>query len=55
MSLLSNKVAVITGGNSGIGYATAADFAEQGANVVITGRKANAIEEAAKALGESCP
>jgi len=46
-----NKVAVITGGNSGIGYATARQLKEQGANVIITGRRKEAIEQAAKELG----
>lgn len=51
MSILSNKLAVVTGGNSGIGYATAKEFIGQGAKVIITGRNKTAIEEAAKELG----
>jgi NAD(P)-dependent dehydrogenase (short-subunit alcohol dehydrogenase family) len=48
---LKNKVAVITGGNSGIGYATAKQFKDQGATVIITGRRKEAIEKAASELG----
>jgi NAD(P)-dependent dehydrogenase (short-subunit alcohol dehydrogenase family) len=51
MSTLQNKVAVVTGGNSGIGYATAKELKEQGATVIITGRRKEAVEEAATALG----
>jgi len=53
MSKLKNKVAVVTGGNSGIGFATAKEFIEQGASVVITGRNQSAIDEAVKQLGEN--
>lgn len=52
MSSLKNKVAVITGGNSGIGFATAKEFIAQGARVVITGRNQAAIDEAVKQLGD---
>src|SRR6202008_390823 len=47
---LANKTAFITGGNSGIGLATARLFVAEGARVIITGRKAT-LEAAAKALG----
>ena len=47
---LKGKTAVITGGTSGIGNATAAYFAEQGANIVISGRNPQ-IFEMAKELG----
>lgn len=52
MNRLQNKVAVITGGNSGIGFATAQEFIAEGAQVVITGRNAAAIEEAVASLGD---
>ena len=53
MSKLNNKVAIVTGGNSGIGLATAQEFIAQGAKVVITGRKQSAIDEAVKQLGSN--
>ncbi|MGZ9224964.1 MAG: SDR family NAD(P)-dependent oxidoreductase [Anaerolineales bacterium] len=40
MSKLSNKVTIITGATSGIGKATALLFADEGADLVITGRRA---------------
>ncbi|MBU3047156.1 SDR family NAD(P)-dependent oxidoreductase [Chryseobacterium indologenes] len=48
---LENKVVVITGGNSGIGLATAKEFIEQGAHVYITGRRKEQLDEAVKQLG----
>ncbi len=51
MSNLQGKVAVVTGGNSGIGYSTAEDFKARGAQVIITGRNAERVETAARALG----
>lgn len=48
---LSGKVALITGGNSGLGYATAQKFKELGAEVTITGRNREALDKAAAELG----
>jgi NAD(P)-dependent dehydrogenase (short-subunit alcohol dehydrogenase family) len=48
---LENKVAVITGGNSGIGLATAREFRANGAKVVIFGRDRHTLEQAAADLG----
>ena len=50
MSRLQNKTALITGGNSGIGFATAKEFLEQGATVIITGRNQSSLNEAKQAL-----
>lgn len=53
MSNLNGKVAVITGGNSGIGLAAAQQFVDQGAKVVILGRNSESLERAVAALGDS--
>ncbi|NMH88277.1 SDR family NAD(P)-dependent oxidoreductase [Flavivirga algicola] len=50
MSKLKNKVAVITGANSGIGLATAKLFLKEGAKVVISGRRQEALDEVAETL-----
>jgi len=51
MKKLENKVAVITGGNSGIGLATAVLFAEEGAKVAVTGRNPESLENAIQQMG----
>ena len=51
MPNLSGKIAVVTGGNSGIGYATAERFKADGATVIITGRSQDRVQEAASKLG----
>ncbi len=51
MKRLENKIALVTGGNSGIGYAAAEALIAQGARVIITGRKKEAVEAAAKKIG----
>ncbi len=50
MTKLKDKVAVITGANSGIGLATAKLFLKEGAKVVLAGRREEALNEAAKEL-----
>jgi NAD(P)-dependent dehydrogenase (short-subunit alcohol dehydrogenase family) len=51
MSSLTGKVALVTGGNSGIGLATARAFHASGARVVIAGRDRRTLEEVAHELG----
>jgi len=51
MALLSGKTAMITGGTSGIGFAIARSFAAEGAQVIVTGRRADAAEEAVRRIG----
>ena len=52
MGKLEGKIAVITGGSSGIGFATARLFAEEGAYVYITGCRRKAVDDAALLLGD---
>ena len=52
-SQLQNKVAVVTGGNSGIGLASAKRFRDEGAKVAILGRSAETLEAAAAELGDA--
>ena len=51
MKRLENKTALITGGNSGMGYATAKEFLAQGATVIITARDQSKLDEALQSLG----
>ena len=50
MNRLQGKTAVITGGNSGVGAAAAILFASEGANVVISARRQNALDEVAEKI-----
>jgi NAD(P)-dependent dehydrogenase (short-subunit alcohol dehydrogenase family) len=52
MKTLTGKTAIITGGNSGIGFATAQEFIARGAKVIITGRNQKTVDEAVAQLGE---
>ncbi len=51
MARFDGKVAVVTGGNSGIGLATAKAFAREGASVVVTGRDEASLKAAEKEIG----
>ncbi|MGH3996260.1 MAG: SDR family NAD(P)-dependent oxidoreductase [Pseudonocardiaceae bacterium] len=51
MSVLAGKVAVVTGGGTGIGFATARAFRDEGAKVFITGRRKDALDRAVAELG----
>jgi NAD(P)-dependent dehydrogenase (short-subunit alcohol dehydrogenase family) len=53
MSKLEGKIALITGGNSGIGLATAKRFVNEGAYVFVTGRRDAALAEAVKEIGKN--
>src|ERR1700682_2913144 len=53
MGKLQGKVAVITGGTTGIGLASAKLFVKEGAYVFITGRRQKELDEAVKAIGSN--
>ena len=50
---LKDKIAIITGGGSGIGEATARRFVEEGATVVVADKNAEAAERVAQSLGQA--
>jgi NAD(P)-dependent dehydrogenase (short-subunit alcohol dehydrogenase family) len=53
MAKLTGKIALITGGNSGIGFATAKHFVQEGAYVFITGRTQSKLDAAVKKIGSN--
>jgi NAD(P)-dependent dehydrogenase (short-subunit alcohol dehydrogenase family) len=53
MGKLDGKVALVTGGTSGIGLATAKLFVAEGAHVYVTGRRQERVDEAVKEIGKS--
>jgi NAD(P)-dependent dehydrogenase (short-subunit alcohol dehydrogenase family) len=52
MGKLDGKVALVTGGNSGIGLESAKLFAQEGAKVIITGRRRDVVDEAVRQIGQ---
>src|SRR4030095_16268083 len=53
MNKLEGKIALVTGGNSGIGLATAKEFINEGAYVLITGRREPELAQAVKEIGSN--
>src|ERR1700694_915621 len=53
MSKLEGKIALVTGGNSGIGFATAKRFVNEGAYVFITGRREAELAAAVREIGRN--
>ena len=51
--VLQNKIAIVTGASRGIGQSIAAVFAREGARVVITGRKQETLDQAARQIGDT--
>ena len=54
MSSTTKKVAIVTGGGSGLGFAIAQKFTEQGITTIIAGRSKEKLDMASEKLGENC-
>ena len=50
---LEGKIAIVTGGSTGIGLATAKRFASEGAHVIVTGRRQAELDAAVSAIGNA--
>ena len=53
MNVLKDKIAIVTGASSGIGYATAKLFAQEGAKVVVTARRQSELDALVAAIEEA--
>ena len=53
MGKFEGKIALVTGGTSGIGLATAQKFVNEGAYVYITGRRQNELDKAVNQIGKN--
>ena len=53
MGKLEGKIALVTGGSTGIGFATAKEFVSEGAYVFITGRRESELNAAVKEIGSN--
>ena len=53
MNVLKDKIAIVTGASSGIGYATAKLFAQEGARVVVTARRQSELDALVAAIEEA--
>ncbi|HTA48826.1 MAG TPA: SDR family NAD(P)-dependent oxidoreductase, partial [Verrucomicrobiae bacterium] len=50
---MEGKIALVTGGSSGIGFATAMRFVKEGAHMYVTGRRQRELDDAVKTIGRN--